>query len=184
MHCHECASDCRWLVLSSWHLKKRCRVLQFGAHAYSQHVTVINFIIGIFVWWFCFANHRRHWSDWVFLQVCWPAESVQMCADAERQLFSNHAVWILGQCVPQGEPAQVPAGWGSALSNSITAALPCFPGSKNSGQLWEEQDCHNDWGACVSLCHRLLCGLLCFRLIMKSKQLTGCAEWLALNAVF
>lgn len=161
------------------HLKKGCRILQFGAYAYSQTLDNANFHHWNFYLMILFCKTSKA-LKWLFLQISHPA-GVQVLWDT-----SDHAVWILGQCMPQvvGEPSQATAGSACALSNSITSALLCFPGSKNSAQPWEEQDCHNDWGACVSLCHRLLCGLLCFRLIMKSKQLTGCAEWLALNAVF
>lgn len=165
------------------HLKEGYGVLQFGAYAYSQtldnnkfhHCNFYSMIL------FCKLPKALKW-----LSVLTDTPSCRRCTSAVRHLSSNHAAWILRQCVPQvvGEPSQATAGHACALSNSITSALLCFPGSKNSAQPWEERDCRTDWAACVCLCHRLLCRLLCFRLVMKSKQLTGCAKWLALNAVF
>lgn len=90
--------------------------------------------------------------------------------------FPSHRWWD-SPPKPQvvGQPSQAPAGWGCAPSNSMTTALVCSPGSKNSAQPEGEYDCHN-WVACESLCHRLLYSSVCFRLIMKSKQLTACAK--------
>lgn len=174
------SSDCRWLLFSRWISKQWAQNTVFLNMHLLLNTRQNSIIVGVLIWWIYFANKSKALSQL----------SIRIHTPCHRMLWDVNGVSYLPLCatrchclVPHRcHNSPLKPLLATVLSDFITSVLVHSPGSKIPPSLRKSTVVIITGWTCACPCHGLLCGSIFGGLIVKSKQLTACAKWLAMNA--